>query len=83
MVMSVILTDLNPDEFHYYPFIISMNKCNGSFNAVKDPFGSICFPVKTEGVNPKVFNVIKEIKESRTLTKCISCECRCEFDGRK
>ena len=31
----------------------------------------------------KVFNKIKEINESRTLAKYISCECRCEFDGRK
>ena len=36
-----------------------------------------------EDVKLKVFNKIKEINESRTLAKYISCECRCEFDGRK
>ena len=27
--------------------------------------------------------MIKGINESKTLVKQISCECRCEFDGRK
>ena len=36
-----------------------------------------------EDMNLKVFNMIKAINESKTLAKYISCECRCEFDGRK
>ena len=28
------LIDLNAVEFNYYPFMISVNKCNGSCNAV-------------------------------------------------
>ena len=40
-MVRLILNDLNPDEFHYYPFIISMNGCNGSCNTVEDPFGRI------------------------------------------
>lgn len=32
--------------------------------------------------NLKVFNMVKEINESKTLIKHISYECRCEFDGR-
>ena len=31
----------------------------------------------------KVFNMTKERNEPRPLAKHISCECRCEFDGRK
>ena len=30
-----------------------------------------------------VFNMITGINESKTLTKDISCECKCKFDGRK
>ena len=33
-----ILIDLNVDEFCYYTFIVSINKCNGSSNTVEDPF---------------------------------------------
>ena len=39
------LIDLNRDEPYYYPFIISMIRCNGSFNTVQ------------EDVNFKVFNL--------------------------
>ena len=35
-----------------------------------------------EDVNLKVFDMIKEIYESKILSKHISCECRCEFDGK-
>ena len=34
----------NLNELHYYPFIISMSRCNGSCNTVHDPFGRICVP---------------------------------------
>ena len=30
-----------------------------------------------------MFNMIIGINESKTLTKHISCECKCRFDGRK
>ena len=30
-----------------------------------------------------MFNMIKGINESKTLTKHISCECKCKFDRRK
>ena len=30
------------DELHYYPFIISLDRCDGSCNTVEDPLGRIC-----------------------------------------
>ena len=47
MVRQTLL-DLNRDEPYYYPFIISMNRCNGSCNTVEDPFSRICIPNKME-----------------------------------
>ena len=38
-------------------------------------------PNKTEDLNLNVF-MITGINESKTLTKYISCECKCKFDGR-
>ena len=35
--------DLNPLKLKYYPFIISLDKCNGSYNAF---FAKICVPKK-------------------------------------
>ena len=50
---------------------------------VEDPSGKICDPNKMEDVNLKVFIMIKGINESKTFTKNVSCECRCEYDGGK
>ena len=49
------LIDLNPTELNYYPFTISLDKCNESFNAVDDFSMKICIPSKTKDVNVKVF----------------------------
>ena len=54
-----------------YPFIISMNRCDGSCNTVEDPFVTICVPNKTEDVNLIECNMIKGINESKTPAKLI------------
>ena len=41
----------------------------------------VCILNKTEDLNLSVFNFITGINESKTLTKHISCECECKFDG--
>ena len=33
---SLTLIDLNPTELKYYPFMINLDKCNGSCNSVDD-----------------------------------------------
>ena len=75
------LIDLNPDELHYYLFVIILGRCDGSCNTVEDPFGIL--PNKKKDVNLKVFNKIKGINDSKTLANYISCEYTHEFDDRK
>ena len=75
--------DLNPNEHHYYLFIVSLERCNKNYNSLDNPFGRICVPNKTANVNLKLFNIITEINKSKTLTKHILCNCRCSFDSRK
>ena len=81
------LTNLNPNEysqeFHYYPFAVKLHRWVGSCNTLDDVSNKVCFPNKTEGINVSVFNMITGINESKTLTKHISRECKCRFDGRK
>ena len=35
------LIDLNLNEVHYYLFVSSLDRCDGSFNNVEDQFGGI------------------------------------------
>ena len=80
------IVNLNPNEysqeFHYYPFLVILYKYVGSCNTLNDLSNKICIPNKTEDLNLSVFNMITGINESKTLTKHISCECKCKFDGR-
>ena len=69
-------------EFYYYPFTVKLDKCVGSCNTLNDLSNKVCVPNKTEDLNLNVFNMITGINELKTLTKHISCECKCKFDGR-
>ena len=70
-------------ELHYYPFMVKLDRCVGSCNTLNDLINKVCAPNKTEDLNLSVFNMITGINESKTLTKHISCECQCKYDGRK
>ena len=79
------LINLHPNEYsqelRYYPFAVKLDKCVGSCNTLNDLCNKVCVPNKTEDLNNlSVFNMITEINESKTLTKHISCECKCRFE---
>ena len=76
------LMDLNLNELHYYPCLVDLDRCNGSFNILNDLSSSVCILNKKEGVNFNVFNMIARIYESKALAKHISCNCKYKFDGR-
>ena len=69
------LIDLNFVELKYYPFMISLGKCGGNCNIL---FPKICFPKKD--INVKVFNMITNKNESKTIVKHTSCNCMCKFN---
>ena len=81
------LINLHPNEYsqecHYYPLAVKLHRCVGSCNTLNDLSIKVCVPNKTEDLNLSVFNIITEINELKTLTKHISCKCKCKFDGRK
>ena len=62
--------------------MVKFNKCVGSCNTLNDLSNKVCVPNKTEDLDLCVFNIITGINESKTLTKNISCECKCKFDGK-
>ena len=81
------LINIHPNEysqeFHCYPFATKLDRSVGSCNALNDLSNKICVPDKAEDLNLSMFNIITGINESKTLTKHISSEYRCRFDGRK
>ena len=74
------LIDLNPAELNYYPFMISLGKCNWSCNAVDELSKKICVPSKTKDENVKIFNMITRIYQAKTMVKHISCNFKYKFN---
>ena len=68
------LIDLNPNELHYYPFMVSLDRCDGNVNTVEDLLDRICVPNKIKDVILKVLNMIKKINDLKTLIKHISTQ---------
>ena len=68
-------------EFNHYPFMISLEKYNGSCNVVDELSMKIWVPSETKDINVKVFNMITRINEVKTLVKHISCDCKCKFNS--
>ena len=64
-------------EFHYYPFVVKLDRCIGSCNTVNNLSNKVCVPNKTEDLNLCMFNMIIGINELKTLTKHISRKCKC------
>ena len=61
------LTDVNPHELYYDPFIVILDRLDGSCNTAEDAFCRICLSNNTENTNLKVFSMIKGIKDSKKL----------------
>ena len=59
--------------------MVILDRCNGSFNILDDLSIRICAPNKTEDLNLNLFNIITIIYELKTLTKHISCNCKCKL----
>ena len=70
-------------ELYYYPFAVNLDRCVESCNSLNDFPNKVCVPNKTEYLNLNVLNMITGINRLKTLTKHISCECKCKFGGRK
>ena len=60
------LIDLNPIELKYYPFMISLDKCNGNCS----PFSpKILVPKETRDINVKAFNMLTNKNEAKNNGK--------------
>ena len=57
--------------------MISLDRCNESCNVLSP---KVCVPKETKDINVKAFNKIANKNEAKTMTKHISCDCKCKFN---
>ena len=68
------LINLNPNEPHYYPLFLVLDRHNGNCNTFDDLSCRIYFPKRTKDVNLIFFfYIITRINEAKELAKHISC----------
>ena len=65
-MVKPIFTGLNTVERKYYSFMISLDKCNGSCNVLTP---KICVSKETKDLNVKVYNMITNKNEAKTMVK--------------
>ena len=49
-----ILINKYSQEFHYYPFVVKLERCVGSCKTINDLSNKVCVPNKTEDLNLSV-----------------------------
>ena len=81
--MGLGLINLNPVGFNFYPFLISLDRFNGTCSTVEDLPAKIFVLNKTKAKHVEVFNMVTRINESKALLKHILCNCKCKFDSAK
>ena len=65
-IVIPILIDLHPVELKYYPFMISLDKCDGSCSVLSL---KICVPKVTKDIDFKLFIMVLNKNEAKTMTK--------------
>ena len=78
LFVRLTLIYLNPVELKYYPFTISLDRRTGSFD-VWPPNTYVA--KETKGINFNSFNMMTNEGEAKTMTKHISCDFKCKFNG--
>ena len=73
--MTVLL--MNPVEFEFGSFMISLSKCTGSCNVLSP---KICATKETKDINVKAFNMITNKHEAKAMKEYISCDCICKLN---
>ena len=61
------LINIHPNEcshgFHYYPFVVKLDRCIGSCNTLNVLSNKVCVPNKREDLDLSVFNMITGVNE--------------------
>ena len=65
------LINMNPVDFKYYLFKISLNKCTGSCNVLSP---KMCVPKGTKDINVKGFNMIINKDEAKAMEEHVLCD---------
>ena len=65
----------------FYPYSITINKCNDSCGTINDPYANLCVLDTIKNINVKVFDLISRTNETRHIELDKTCKCKCGLDA--
>ena len=74
------IININANNPMFYPVSIKVNKCNGNYNNINDPYERICVSDIVKNLNVKVFNLMSRTNETRQIKWHKKCKCICRLD---
>ena len=64
------IISINSNNPMLYTFSIKVNRCNGNFDNINNPYARICVSDTVKNLNVKVFNLISRTKQIKWHKKC-------------
>ena len=75
------IINVNTNDRIFYPYSITMNKCEGSCNTINDPYAKLCGPDAIKKINFEVFNLMSRTNESRHIDWNKTYKCTYRLDA--
>ena len=63
-----------------YPFSIKVNRCNGYYNNISNPYSKVCVPNVVKNITAKVFNLMSWKNKTKKIKWNESCKCVCRLN---
>ena len=76
------IKNVNINEPMFYPYSITINKCNRSCNTINDLYAKLCVLDTIKNINVKVFNLMSRTNETRHIEWHKTCKCKCRLEIR-
>ena len=61
------ITNVNSNEYLFYPYSIEINKCSGNCGNINNPCAKFCVPDVVKNMIVKVFNLMSRTNSGITL----------------
>ena len=66
-------------DIRYYPFVLEINRCQGSCDTFEEPMLRYCWGNRTKITHAKVYDMVIDKFVAFKLHEDIDCSCQCRY----
>ena len=71
---------IDNNKYMIYSYSIKVNRCNGNFNNISNPYSRVCIPNVIKSITAKVFDLMSWTNKTKQIKLHDSCKCVCRLD---